>query len=40
MKHISKDGKFKIVNKTSLPLTGKGVVDTLITEMVLEYLYK
>lgn len=31
--HNTKDGKFKIVNECSFPLTGKGVVDTLYTNL-------
>ena len=33
MDHISKDGKPKIVDNCSLPLTGKGVVNTIITDL-------
>lgn len=33
MDHISKNGTSKIVNNCSLPLTGKGVVDRIITDM-------
>jgi 3-oxoacid CoA-transferase subunit B len=32
MDHVSKNGKPKIVNQCSLPLTGKGVVDRIITD--------
>lgn len=33
MEHVAKDGSFKVVNECSLPLTGRGVVHRLITDM-------
>ena len=33
MEHVAKDGSYKIVNECSLPYTGKGVIQHIITDL-------
>ena len=33
MEHVARDGTYKIVDECSLPLTGPGVVEPIITDL-------
>ena len=35
MEHGGEDGNFRILEKCNLPLTGAGVVETIITDIVI-----
>ena len=34
MEHLAKGGKHKLLEKCNLPVTGEGIVNKIITEMV------
>jgi 3-oxoacid CoA-transferase subunit B len=33
MEHVARDGTYKVVNECSLPYTGRGVVQRIITDL-------